>query len=480
MDNVNREFDKTDSMESDTALYVTGEQVHSVFEFSMEPIVVCGKKIILYANPAGVRMLGAAHKYEVVGRDIADFLRFERIGEAFEEAMHRCELAEPLDPIQFEWTRIDGNRILVDVRAIPVLASGSPSVLLQCKEITKLQIMEDYRDQSEERYRKILKLSPEAIVLHSEGIITYVNDSLMKLMRAESEDQLVGKPVYDFLPPCSQRKAEGRIALIEHSEDRPAPEIYSAIRLNGEEFEAEFSSAEVFNYLGRSVIQTVVRDITEKLKQEEELRESALRYQRLIKFLPEPIVITDHAVIIHANNSAIKLVRAQDRSELVGKSIFAFIHPDYHDASKEIVYKVMQTDEPSPFIERKLIRRDGELIHVEISSIRIHNYMGKTVTLSVLRDLTERKQAEERLIQSEKLSIVGQLAAGIAHEIRNPLTSLSGFVQLMQSGIRDDHYLEIMKAELERIEPGIRLPLTPLSAACHDTVRAALRRASLL
>lgn len=68
------------------------------------------------------------------------------------------------------------------------------------------------------------------------------------------------------------------------------------------------------------------------------------------------------------------------------------------------------------------------------------------------QDISERKRAEEMIIRSEKLSIVGQLAAGVAHEIRNPLTSLKGFVQLMQNKVSGyDHYFSIMLDELERI-----------------------------
>lgn len=66
--------------------------------------------------------------------------------------------------------------------------------------------------------------------------------------------------------------------------------------------------------------------------------------------------------------------------------------------------------------------------------------------------MSERRHTEELLRKSEMLSAVGQLAAGIAHEIRNPLTALKGFTKLLRSGAHNDSYLSIMSAELERIE----------------------------
>lgn len=91
-------------------------------------------------------------------------------------------------------------------------------------------------------------------------------------------------------------------------------------------------------------------------------------------------------------------------------------------------------------------------MEVEVSHTRIDNYMGKSVVLSVIRDLTERKRSEEQILRSEKLSVIGQLAAGVAHEIRNPLTALKGFTHLLRSRYKDDGtYFDIMANELDRI-----------------------------
>ncbi|ASN07377.1 PAS domain-containing sensor histidine kinase [Virgibacillus necropolis] len=73
--------------------------------------------------------------------------------------------------------------------------------------------------------------------------------------------------------------------------------------------------------------------------------------------------------------------------------------------------------------------------------------------VSMLKDISDKKETEEMMIRSEKMSVAGQLAAGIAHEIRNPLTSLKGFMQLLQAGVnRKEEYYKIMIDEIEKME----------------------------
>ncbi|WP_404452729.1 PAS domain S-box protein [Virgibacillus necropolis] len=73
--------------------------------------------------------------------------------------------------------------------------------------------------------------------------------------------------------------------------------------------------------------------------------------------------------------------------------------------------------------------------------------------IAMLKDISDKKEAEEMMIRSEKMSVAGQLAAGIAHEIRNPLTSLKGFMQLLQAGVnRKEEYYKIMIDEIEKME----------------------------
>lgn len=104
--------------------------------------------------------------------------------------------------------------------------------------------------------------------------------------------------------------------------------------------------------------------------------------------------------------------------------------------------------------ETKALHKDGRVVHVSVTNIPIivdHEVVG---VYGIAKDITDQKATELQLIKSEKLSAVGQLSASIAHEIRNPLTALKGFLQIMRSSApsKEMSYYEIMADEIARIE----------------------------
>jgi two-component system sporulation sensor kinase A len=175
-------------------------------------------------------------------------------------------------------------------------------------------------------------------------------------------------------------------------------------------------------------------------------------YKQFIETIPDPIIIYHQDIILYVNETGKLILGAQKKKDILGKSIYHFIHHNYQELANKRLEQLLKEKKVTNNVEQKVIRLDKKTIFVEISS-RLIIYEGKEAILSVLKDITDKKQETDGLLQkSEKLALVGQMAAGIAHEIRNPLTSIKGFIQLFKSKYTsDEEYFNLVLSELERI-----------------------------
>ncbi|RJE84258.1 PAS domain S-box protein [Paenibacillus sp. 1011MAR3C5] len=177
------------------------------------------------------------------------------------------------------------------------------------------------------------------------------------------------------------------------------------------------------------------------------------RYKLLVENSMDTIALIKDGKWEYMNPSGLALFDARHERELIGASVYELLEPNHHDDIAEWMDAELPADgAPALTTELRWRTLRGKLIHTEMVRVRASFY-GAPVEQVIIRDISERKKNEELLIKAEKLSIAGQLAAGIAHEIRNPLTSLKGFMQLLSSGrIHNSHYYAIMKSDLIQIE----------------------------
>jgi two-component system sporulation sensor kinase A len=204
---------------------------------------------------------------------------------------------------------------------------------------------------------------------------------------------------------------------------------------------------------------------------EKKARASEESYKKLIDSLPAPVYITRNHKFLYINKAAKSMIGATALEDLNGKSIFDFIAPDYKSRLLERFKQIEKEKQPVNTIEYEAKRLDGTPFFFEVSSLFIV-FGGKEAVLSIGKDITEKTEETERLIQkSEKLALLGQMAAGIAHEIRNPLTSIKGFIQLLKINNWKEEYFDIILTELDRINEivGEFLVLAKPTAAIYMT-----------
>lgn len=173
-------------------------------------------------------------------------------------------------------------------------------------------------------------------------------------------------------------------------------------------------------------------------------------YARIIEEMPDAVFITSGGNIAYTNKSALKLMKAS-AEQLHHKVVWDIIEPAYHEAIKMKATNVLKKDRFAT-CEVQLIAMTGKKVDVEVLSFPFV-FEDKQTIIHIARNIKERKENHELMIRNEKLEIAGQLAASIAHEIRNPLTAIKGFMKLVEQGslnIKDVY--PILDAEINRIE----------------------------
>ncbi|MBE4906441.1 MEDS domain-containing protein [Bacillus luteolus] len=194
------------------------------------------------------------------------------------------------------------------------------------------------------------------------------------------------------------------------------------------------------NYLQTKTNHLILENHLIKLKSEL-IKESESKLRTIINELPIPIIIRNKNKILFSN----KLTEVQfNFNNQVNETSFKPFFKSYDSAFVDSSTTNTQ--------KHKFIHSNGEEKYYIVKSIDI-SFENTAAILHAFVDITKEKQNENLLIRSEKMNIAGELAASIAHELRNPLTSIKGFFQMLKnSGEEKSMYYSIIGDELSRIE----------------------------
>ncbi|MFX4262294.1 PAS domain S-box protein [Pelotomaculum propionicicum] len=194
-----------------------------------------------------------------------------------------------------------------------------------------------------------------------------------------------------------------------------------------------------------------IRDVTDHKNTVEALRLSEQRFSKIFNASPSMMCIStvEEGRFIEANHRFLQ-VSGYSREELIGltaSDISFWVKPERADVIKSLRKNGMVNNLECVFREKS-----GE-VYIGLYSAEIVNFNGEEFVLSVVNDISERKRLEEEMSRLERLNLVGEMAAGIGHEIRNPMTTVRGFLQMLgekQECSNFREYYNLMIDELDR------------------------------
>jgi PAS domain S-box-containing protein len=301
------------------------------------------------------------------------------------------------------------------------------------QEVAKLR-------QSEQKYRAILENVVEGYYeVDLAGNFTFVTNSICADI-GYSRDELIGMNNRQYMDKETANKVYQTFSQVYITKETVTEFGFEVIRKNGTKLSASCSVSLIMDEKGQPLgFRGTIRNITEQKKAEAALRRSEEKYRTILENITDGYYEVDLAGNYTFFNDSMCQIVGYNRDEMMGMNNRQYMDKENARKVFQIFNKIYTTGKPDRGFDWELIRKDGTRRTVEASVSLIRNPQGEPAGFrGIVRDITERKQMEAERTEMERktqlasrLSIIGEMASGMIHEINNPLTSVVGFAEIL-------------------------------------------------
>ncbi|WBY00343.1 PAS domain S-box protein [Ramlibacter tataouinensis] len=409
------------------------EQYRAVFEASLDGLFVWDERLrVADVNPAGVALYGVRRE-DMVGQSYPDSMPADYVRARLD--MVRDALAGRTTHVETTVLRPDGTTFEADLRVMPFVQRGRPHALTVVRDISERRARDRALRDSEEQYRAIFNASVDALVLRDADFAIVDVNATYEAMTGNTRAEVLGVDRVLANPP--ELSATIRA---QHDKALAGATIRLETQLlhrDGHRYELELRGVPI-QHRGQPHVLYIGRDITQAKAAGQALRDSEEQYRAIFNASADALVLRDTDYRAIEVNPAYTAASGYTREEVMAADHVLTQadagararHRRAHDVAlatgRELRFEVTGT------------RKDGSTWQAEVRGTPM-TYRGRPHVLYAVRDITERKAAEQRraelerqLRQAQKMEAIGHLTGGLAHDFNNILTSVLGYVTMAQ------------------------------------------------
>jgi PAS domain S-box-containing protein len=300
---------------------------------------------------------------------------------------------------------------------------------------------DEARRRSEERYRGLVELSPDAVFINRNNRIEFANPAALELFGATAAEQIVGRSPFEMFHPEYHPIMRERIGQLLAGDRVPLTEG-RIVRLDGTVRDAEVTAAPFDDQDGRA-IQVILRDITERKQAQEALRQTRDYLENLFNYANAPIIVWDPEFRITRFNHAFERLTGRSAADVVGQKLEVLFPDSRREQAMSHIHRAA-AGERWEVVEIPIAHAGGAVRTVLWNSATLYSADGSTpiATIAQGQDITERKLAEEALQETaDELARsnrdLDMFASAASHDLQEPLRMVTEYLGLLQQRYKD-------------------------------------------
>ena len=424
--------DLTERKQAAEALRKSEEKFSKAFRQSPMALTLTNAKDHRYidVNETFERLTGW-HRDEVVGRTPFDIGLWEDPAERLD--FTKRVLADGLvRNLETRFRMRDGSIRVGLATAEQIELNGEPCIIVVAADITDRKHAEEALHESQQRLSGVIASAMDSIIsVDQQQRIVLFNAAAERMFRC-SAAEAIGQQVERFIPERFRSVHAEHIRQFAETgattRDMGAMGSLWASRADGEEFQVEASISQIESQ-GKKLFTVILRDITERQRAEDALRQSEERFSKVFRSSPLAVTISTEAEGRYLDvNKAFLQMLGYERREVIGhtaQDLNFWAEPSERD---EMIRQLRGNGQVADF-HTQCKTSEGQKREVEVSAELVELDGGRCV-LAITRDVTETRQLEAQFRQAQKMEAVGRLAGGLAHDFNNLLGVIIGYSDL--------------------------------------------------